>query len=587
MAATSYEIKFSDTTKNPDSITVLGTSVGTGKNNYDTSLDLIGPGYVGYGQAYAQNFLKLLENFASPYPPINAIEGQIWYDTSNPDRKVLRVNNGSVTNSRWPSANGIYQQSNDPAVEFVGNITEGDIWVDTSSNQLKIRYSDAWTLVGPPTSVTSNKTGPESVILESTTGTNYPVILNYSDGRVIEIISANSFVPKSVIDGFTQVKAGVSLTSRLGSKYYGTAEKANSLVLSNGNLIGAGDVLKNRSTTVPQTHTGTFVVESSNGLYVRNATFNQDVRVYNTGSGAFVNYSDSTKSFKVGVNNDSYIQFSPSYSSVGINKSPTSGSATLDVNGDADFLGTVTIATPNLVALNVLGGAAFGNSVTFSKSISVTSSSSFTHLLTLGTTGGSGTLIASVTTSTYDIGSQIKPFRTVYAKYVGDSATSSTNFYGTFHGVIANDARLSNRNFKLQGQVTATTQIFNATADVVFTATLTSSAIEGQTALTTASSTATLLVNNAGLKQITKANFLQDVYPGLVLPGMMVAYGGASAPSGFLICDGTTYSQTTYASLYSVIGTTYGSGAPGTFKVPNMTTATNAAGVTVNYIIKT
>ena len=444
-------------------------------------------------------------------------------------------------------------------------------------------------MVGPPTSVTSNKTGPESVILESTTGTQYPVILNYSDGRVIEIVSANSFVPKAIINGFTAIKTGVNLTSNYSSKYYGTAEKASSLVLANGTIINANEVLKNRSTTAPQVHTGTFIVQSTDGFYVRNSSFNQDIRVYNTGSGAFINYSDNTKPFKIGVGSNSYLQFNPTYSNVGINKLPTSSSPTLDVNGDAAFAGTVTIATSNLVALDVAGGATFGNNVSFAKQITVTSSSSITHTLTLGTTGGSGTLIASATTSTYDIGSQAKPFRTVYAKYVGDAATSSTNFYGTFHGVIANDARLSNRNFKLQGQVTATTQIFNGTTDVVFTATLTSSAITDQSSLTTASSTSTLLINTGGvgLRQITKSNLLQDVYPGLVLSGVMLPYGGSTAPSGFLLCDGTTYTQTAYTSLYAVIGTTYGIGAAGTFKVPNMTTATNAGGIAVKYIIKT
>ena len=39
-----------------------------------------------------------------------------------------------------------------------------------------------------------------------------------------------------------------------------------------------------------------------------------------------------------------------------------------------------------------------------------------------------------------------------------------------------------------------------------------------------------------------------------------VAYAGSTAPSGWFICDGSAISRTTYSDLYTVIGTTYGSG---------------------------
>ena len=93
--ATQYTLNFSD----PSKTTAVIIS-GSTKNNYSTSLDLVGPGYVAYGETIAQDFLKLLENFASPNPPLNPIEGQLWYDTSNPGRKILRVSNGAITSAR-------------------------------------------------------------------------------------------------------------------------------------------------------------------------------------------------------------------------------------------------------------------------------------------------------------------------------------------------------------------------------------------------------------------------------------------------------------------------------------------------------
>lgn len=53
--------------------------------------------------------------------------------------------------------------------------------------------------------------------------------------------------------------------------------------------------------------------------------------------------------------------------------------------------------------------------------------------------------------------------------------------------------------------------------------------------------------------------------------GTIYMYGAASAPTGFLLCDGSAVSRTTYADLFAVIGTTYGSGdGSTTFNVPNM-----------------
>jgi len=53
-------------------------------------------------------------------------------------------------------------------------------------------------------------------------------------------------------------------------------------------------------------------------------------------------------------------------------------------------------------------------------------------------------------------------------------------------------------------------------------------------------------------------------------PGFMAPYAGSAAPTGWLICNGANVSRTTYAALFAVIGTTYGSGdGSTTFNLPN------------------
>lgn len=53
--------------------------------------------------------------------------------------------------------------------------------------------------------------------------------------------------------------------------------------------------------------------------------------------------------------------------------------------------------------------------------------------------------------------------------------------------------------------------------------------------------------------------------------GEIKAYGGSTIPAGWLLCDGQAVSRTTYPELFSVIGTTYGSGdGSTTFNVPDL-----------------
>lgn len=66
---------------------------------------------------------------------------------------------------------------------------------------------------------------------------------------------------------------------------------------------------------------------------------------------------------------------------------------------------------------------------------------------------------------------------------------------------------------------------------------------------------------------------LSDSTSYLTIPaGAVMPYAGSTAPSGWLLCDGTTVSRTTYANLFTAIGVTYGSGnGSSTFTLPNLT----------------
>ena len=83
--------------------------------------------------------------------------------------------------------------------------------------------------------------------------------------------------------------------------------------------------------------------------------------------------------------------------------------------------------------------------------------------------------------------------------------------------------------------------------------------------------------DNGNLKLISGATLYADAPIGSI-----VAYGGATAPNGWLLCQGQAISRTDYAELFAAIGTAYGSGdGSTTFNVPDGREATiKGAGLT-------
>jgi hypothetical protein len=79
-------------------------------------------------------------------------------------------------------------------------------------------------------------------------------------------------------------------------------------------------------------------------------------------------------------------------------------------------------------------------------------------------------------------------------------------------------------------------------------------------------------------------NDLADKPLVFVPTGMLAPFAGSSAPIGWLLCDGSAISRTTYSTLFAVIGTTYGTGnGSTTFNVPDLRSRVPVGlGTTVN-----
>lgn len=97
-----------------------------------TSLVLTGKGLKNYGLYQQENFLKLLENFASSTPPSNPTHGQMWYDTT---RNLEFFWNGTSWDNQILRS---FSGPNPPPYEVIGQL-----WYDTANRKLNV-----WTGIG-------------------------------------------------------------------------------------------------------------------------------------------------------------------------------------------------------------------------------------------------------------------------------------------------------------------------------------------------------------------------------------------------------------------------------------------------------
>lgn len=70
---------------------------------------------------------------------------------------------------------------------------------------------------------------------------------------------------------------------------------------------------------------------------------------------------------------------------------------------------------------------------------------------------------------------------------------------------------------------------------------------------------------------VSSTKLASSAVTALVPAGLIFPYAASAAPSGYLVCDGSAVSRTTYATLFTLIGVTYGSGDGGTtFNIPDL-----------------
>jgi hypothetical protein len=203
------------------------TQIPDGKLDSTTSIDLIGRNSVNFGESLNENFVKLLENFASTSSPSRPIRGQLWYDTSTGrlnvyDGNGFRVTGGPIVSPIQPN-----------------NLVTGDLWINNQENQMFFFDGSDLILAGPGYSNSQGKTGLESVtLIDRVTGQGRTVSALYVGGILIGIFSSVEFTPLVQIDGYGDntkiIRKGFNTPSTFDFNFDVTASNAKNLVLNSG-----------------------------------------------------------------------------------------------------------------------------------------------------------------------------------------------------------------------------------------------------------------------------------------------------------------------------------------------------------------
>jgi hypothetical protein len=267
--------------------------VDDGRINDDyTPIKFIGRNYAGYGEAQNENFLWLLENFASASPPPKKVPGMVWYDSS---KRKLKFWDGS----NFRSTGGAEVGTTPP----VGVVTQGDLYYDTNARQMYV-YDDTagvenngFILIGPQAVAGKGKTSFQSTGVTDSLNNTHAVVAGYSNDAVVMLISTDSFTLKtgvSDIPGFTYVNAGITLinTSTQGVtsttvpnfRFWGTASDSDKLhgigygeyILRNGSVGFTGQLKLNTDDNQGGLVNGGLTIGTSSDLkiYVDIATGN-------------------------------------------------------------------------------------------------------------------------------------------------------------------------------------------------------------------------------------------------------------------------------------------------------------------------
>lgn len=585
-----YEIRFSDFV-NKGSIVIEDNTI-----NQETSLKLPGRNATAYGASIAGSFLHLLENFANSNPPVNAVEGQLWYDNS-PGVDQLKLWDGTT----WVAAGGLKKANLAPSV--AGSLI-GDLWVDTDNQQLYLFAGSSWVLVGPEFAEgLATGSRPEQIVARN--NQTYDVVVIEVKGKPVSIIASDAFDPKSTIEGFESgLRPGINLsaadiTQSGVPQFNGISEKSLALLIpglgpSTSQTVVAANFMRKDAENITN-----FGIQIKNNAGV-GAGLNNQLRLRVDGQAGVLSHGTSGSNLDIRINNqgvEKTVIRIDSAERVGINN--PSPLESLDVVGiiQTDTQLKVISLTNSSTISN--GSIVTSGGVGIAKNLNVGGTSKINGPLIIGTAN----LINPVTNAVNPVEAALLPDidnrRTIGQPDRIFSAMYATEFVGSLRGDVQgsvsgragfSDRLSSPTTFRMTGQVVANNIQFDGQQGVVTFNTQIDNAFianqpgtfAGQPVASEASDE--FIVNKiSGVFRMPRDRILASV-KGLTPVGTLIPYAGIvddaqiPIPNGWLLCDGTNYLISQYGELYNFIRFRYKSAAQvqaeqgqgGWFAVPDM-----------------
>jgi len=198
-----------------------------------TDLTLIGKNVTGYGEYINENFVKLLENFASTTEPNNPISGQLWFDLTDSRLKVydgngFRVASGPIVSPTQPLTLG-----------------QGDFWIDNEQNQFYFNDGLETVLVGPAWRRSDGRSGMFPVKLSDSFGNIKLVNEVRSGGELLGYYSSHpEFTPVGLSEySQSTIKPGFNSADFSTIRINAIARSSESLVNSLGESQTADNFL--------------------------------------------------------------------------------------------------------------------------------------------------------------------------------------------------------------------------------------------------------------------------------------------------------------------------------------------------------
>jgi hypothetical protein len=198
--------------------TIVATVADGQVDDLSTDITLIGKNFSGFGEAFNENLIKLLEHFSSNTAPIHPIKGQIWFDSS---QSKLKVYNGT---SFVPVSSATVSSSQP------NTLAAGDLWYDNIGKQLYFFDGLSAVLLAPAYSSVQGLSGLRVDTILDTLNQTRVVTSLYNNGVLLGIFSKDSFTPKIEIIGFNgNINPGFNAGTLSNFKIRATCTNSDSL----------------------------------------------------------------------------------------------------------------------------------------------------------------------------------------------------------------------------------------------------------------------------------------------------------------------------------------------------------------------